>query len=74
MGIVILSTDFHLFVEYRVIPHCGNVFIPLRLCFTSHCYYTIIVGLFQAVYVCYFSVYGFRFVRRHKAVRGERAR
>lgn len=63
MDIIILSTRFHLLVEYWVIPHCGNVFIPLvgliplRLCFTSHCYYTLIVVLFQVVYVCYFSDY-----------------
>ena len=31
---------------------CG--FIPLRLCVTSHCHYTLIVVLFQAVYVWIF--------------------
>ena len=34
------------------IPLVG--FIPLRLCFMPHCYYTLIVGLFQAVYVWIF--------------------
>ena len=49
MGIVIFSTDFHLFVEcvgvfriavmflshWWVLSHCGNVFIPLLLYY--HC-------------------------------------
>ena len=63
MGIIILSTRFHLLVEcvgvFRIavmfyVPLVG--FIPLRLLlgFSLHRHYTLIVVLFQAVYVWIF--------------------
>ena len=50
MDIIILSTRFHLLVEYWVIPHCDNVFIPLLL--YSHC------GFIPSGVCVNFSVYG----------------
>ena len=60
MDIIILSTDFHLFVEcvgvFRIavmfyVPLVGVYPIAVIVRFSLHRHYTLIVVLFQAVYV-----------------------